>query len=44
MCINESWLIDKSLVGYPRRREPEEQEDNIRIYIPMDLNKVTDLQ
>jgi len=39
MCINEPWLIDKSLAGYPRRREPEEQEDNIRIYIPMDLNK-----
>lgn len=33
------WLIDKSLLEYPRHREPDEKEDNIRIYVPMDLNK-----
>lgn len=31
--------IDKSLLEYPRHREPDEKEDNIRIYVPMDLNK-----
>lgn len=39
MFINEPWLIDKSLLEEQLHREPEEQEDNIRIYIPMDLNK-----
>lgn len=39
MYINEPWLIDRSLMGEHVRREPEEKEDNIRIYIPMDLNK-----
>ena len=39
LYINEPWLIDKSLLEYPRHREPDEKEDNIRIYVPMDLNK-----
>ena len=40
MFINEPWLIDRSLMNYGQvKREPEEKEDNIRIYIPMDLNK-----
>lgn len=39
LCINEPWLIDKSLLEYPMRREPDEKEDNIRIYVPMDLNR-----
>lgn len=39
LCINEPWLIDKSLLEYPPRREPDEKEDNVRIYIPMDLNR-----
>ncbi|MEG0370077.1 MAG: hypothetical protein RR593_08755, partial [Hungatella sp.] len=39
MYINEPWLIDKSLSEQEIRREPEEEEDNLRIYIPMDLNK-----
>ena len=39
LCINEPWLIDKSLLEYPPRREPEEKDDNVRIYIPMDLNR-----
>lgn len=30
---------DKSLLEYPRHRDPDEKEDNIRIYVPMDLNK-----
>jgi len=39
LCINEPWLIDKSLLEYPPCREPDEKEDNVRIYIPMDLNR-----
>lgn len=38
LYINESWLTNKSLLEYPPHREPEETEDNVRIYIPMDLN------
>ena len=40
--INEPWLIDRSLewimeTGYTA--EPLSDEDNIRVYIPMDINK-----
>ena len=38
LYINEPWLIDKSLLEYSPNREPEDKEDNVRIYIPMDLN------
>ena len=34
LCINEPWLIDKSLLEYQPRREPDEKEDNVRIYVP----------
>jgi ABC-type lipoprotein release transport system permease subunit len=37
--INEPWLADQELYDYgPRKREPEQQEDNIRTYVPVDLN------
>ena len=39
LYINEPWLIDKSLSEYPSHREPEETEDNVRLYIPMALNR-----
>lgn len=39
MYINEPWLIDKSLSEIEIRREPEAEEDNLRIYVPIDLNK-----
>ena len=39
MYINEPWLIDDTLLEYSINKEPENQPDNIRIYIPMDLNK-----
>lgn len=44
LCINEPWLIDKSLLEYPSSREPDEKEDNVRIYVPMDLNKTAILR
>ena len=37
--INEPWLVDKSLLEYPPGREPSKPDDNLRIYVPMDLNK-----
>lgn len=43
MYINEPWLIDGSLLESGKKREvlrePETQEDNIRVYIPLDLNR-----
>lgn len=38
--INESWLIDKTIDIVPNKRTPPENEpDNIRIYVPLDLNR-----
>ncbi|SCZ82058.1 hypothetical protein [Acidaminobacter hydrogenoformans] len=40
LYINEPWLIDESILeNLPRTSEPESQEDNIRVYIPLDINK-----
>jgi len=39
MYINEPWLIDKSLSELDVQKEPENEEDNLRIYVPIDLNK-----
>ena len=38
--INESWLIDHTIDIVPdKRTPPEDQPDNIRIYVPLDLNR-----
>lgn len=39
--INEPWLLDKTLNegNVKEAPEPEDEKDNIRIYIPMDLNR-----
>lgn len=39
MYINEPWIIDKTLLEYEEHIEPEEDDDNIRIYAPLDLNR-----
>lgn len=39
LCVDEPWLIDKSLLEYPPHIESEVQVDNVRIYILMDLNQ-----
>ena len=39
LYVNEPWLVDRSLLLYSPDREPEDEGDNIRIYIPMDLNR-----
>ena len=38
MFINEPWIIDRTLMEYPPRIEPEEKADNVRIYVPIDIN------
>lgn len=39
LYINEPWLIDKSLLEYSPYREPDDKENNVRVYIPMDLSR-----
>ena len=40
LFINEPWLIDKYMFGYSERiKEPEKTEDNVRIFVPMDINR-----
>jgi len=44
MFINEPWLVDDSIYFETKKqmmaaREPENEEDNRRVYIPIDLNK-----
>ena len=40
LYINEPWLIDCSLLEIGNRSaEPEQEQDNIRVYIPLDINK-----
>lgn len=40
LYINEPWLIDPSRGEFmPGGREPEAQDDNVRVYIPLDLNR-----
>ena len=49
MFINEPWLIDDSIYFESQKqmmvaREPEDQPDNRRVYIPLDLNKAAFLR
>ena len=40
LYINEPWLIDCSLLEVSNgSAEPEQEQDNIRVYIPLDINK-----
>ncbi len=39
LFINEPWLVDKSLTGSYTETAPEKKNDNVRIYVPIDLNK-----
>ena len=49
MFINEPWLIDDSIYFESAKqmmslREPEDEPDNRRVYIPLDLNKAAFLR
>lgn len=39
MYIIEPWLIDKSLSEIETQIESEDEKDNLRIYVLIDLNK-----
>lgn len=40
LYINEPWLVDDSLFEYgSREKEPDHAADNVRVYIPLDLNR-----
>lgn len=43
LFINEPWLIDGTLLELGIRREllkaPDNQSDNIRVYLPLDINR-----
>lgn len=40
LFINEPWLIDHSSYELScRSKEPENMDDNIRVYLPLDINK-----
>ena len=39
LFVNEPWFLDESIIDYPLSKEPEPYQDNIRIYLPLDLNK-----
>lgn len=38
MFINEPWLIDKTLLESCEEEDPDKEKDNIRVYVPLDLN------
>ena len=40
LYINEPWVIDKSIYWEtgPAPNEPEDESDNVRVYMPVDLN------
>ncbi len=45
LYINEPWLIDQSLLEDKLdNQEPKGQKDNIRVYMPMDINRVAVLR
>lgn len=40
LYVNEPWMIDSSLSEYPRGTDGSEKaEDNIRVYIPLDISR-----
>lgn len=39
LFINEPWLVDDYLFRYgSRKKEPDSAADNVRVYVPLDLN------
>lgn len=38
LFVNEPWITDKSLLDFDIDTKPENAEDNIRVYIPLDLS------
>lgn len=41
LYINEPWLIDRSLLEISNgSADPEQEQDNVRVYIPMDIKQI----
>ena len=41
LYINEPWLIDGSLLEISNgSANPEQEQDNVRVYIPMDIKQI----
>ena len=44
LYINEPWLIDGSLLEISNgSADPEQEQDNVRVYIAMDIKQIGDL-
>ena len=39
LYVNEPWIIDKTLLEYQINAEPDKKDDNVRVYVPLDLNR-----
>ena len=39
LYVNEPRLIDKSLFEFPELARPVADEDNVRIYVPLDISR-----
>ena len=39
LFINEPWIADKTILEYNRDSDIDQKADNVRIYVPIDLNK-----
>ena len=43
--INEPWLVDDYLYHYgPQEKKPDQEPDNVRVYVPLDLNRAAILR
>lgn len=43
--INEPWLVDDYLFRYgPQETKPDSEPDNVRVYVPLDLNRAAILR
>lgn len=44
LYMNEPWLLDRSLLEISNSSaNPEQEQDNVRVYIPMDIKQIGDL-
>lgn len=39
LFINEPWITDKTRLEYNKDSDIDQKEDNVRVYVPIDLNK-----
>ena len=39
LFVNEPWLADKTRLEYLIGQDPDDQPDNVRVFIPLDINK-----